>query len=137
LIENKLSFVIRIKNNTITTNSKGLAIDIDALFYGLQAGEQRQIKGKRKIWGHELYLTGLRLSDGELLIVASDTFYDDVIKIYGLRWQIETLFGCLKGRALIWFCRKLSVSFLNFVGELRLDTAMLLTHKIVHKQDKC
>ena len=45
LIENKLSFVIRIKNNTITTNSKGLAIDIDALFYDLKPGEQRQIEG--------------------------------------------------------------------------------------------
>ncbi|MCB0605449.1 MAG: IS4 family transposase [Saprospiraceae bacterium] len=98
LLKNKLSFVIRIKNNTLTTNSKGLAIDIDALFYGLKPGEQRQIKWKRKIWGHELYLTGLRLSDGELLMVASDKLYDDAIKIYGLRWQIETLFACLKGR---------------------------------------
>jgi len=45
LLKNKLSFVIRIKNNTLTTNSKGLAIDIDALFYDLKPGEQRQIEG--------------------------------------------------------------------------------------------
>lgn len=98
LLQNKIPFVIRIKNNTVTTNSKGLAVDIDVLFYGLKHGEIRKIEGRRKIWGHELYLTGLRLSDGDLLIVAADVPDEDAIKIYGLRWEIETLFGCLKGR---------------------------------------
>jgi len=36
---------IRIKNNTITTNLRGLSIDIDALFYGLKPQEQRIIQG--------------------------------------------------------------------------------------------
>jgi len=36
--------------------------------------------------------------DGELLIVATNELPDDAIKKYGLRWEIETLFGCLKGR---------------------------------------
>jgi hypothetical protein len=98
LLKEKISFYIRIKNNTITTNSRGLEVNIDALFYGLKPQEQRIIQGKRKIWGHPLYLAGLRLSDGELLIVATDACPDDAIKIYGLRWEIETLFGCLKGR---------------------------------------
>jgi Transposase DDE domain len=98
LLTEKISFQIRIKNNTVTTNAKGQAIDIDALFYGLKPGEQRVIEGKRKIWGHELHLTGLRLSDGDLLIVATPESGGDAIKIYGIRWEIETLFGCLKGR---------------------------------------
>ena len=51
--------------------SQGLAIDIDALFYGLKPQEQRIIQGKRKIMGRELYLAGLRLTDGDLLIVAT------------------------------------------------------------------
>jgi hypothetical protein len=38
------------------------------------------------------------LADGELLVVASGSLVQDAIKIYGLRWEIETLFGCLKGR---------------------------------------
>ena len=38
------------------------------------------------------------LSDGELLIIATSEPPDDAIKTYGLRWEIETLFGCLKGR---------------------------------------
>jgi len=98
LLSEEISFYIRIKNNTVTTNAQGQKIDIEALFYGLKRDEQRAIQGKRKIWGHPLHLCGLRLSDGELLIVATDQSPEDAIKIYGIRWEIETLFGCLKGR---------------------------------------
>jgi hypothetical protein len=98
LLIEKISFYIRIKNNTVTTNAQGYEVDIDALFYGLKPGEQRAISGKRKVWGHSLYLCGLRLLDGELLIVATNELPENAIKIYGLRWEIETLFGCLKGR---------------------------------------
>lgn len=98
LITEKIPFYMRIKKNTVTTNSCGLEVDIDALFYDLPREEQRIIQGKRKIFGHDLYLSCLRLSDGELLIVATNMPPDDAIKIYGLRWEIETLFGCLKGR---------------------------------------
>ena len=48
--------------------------------------------------GHELYVAGLRLLDGELLIVVTNESPGNAIKIYGLRWEIETLFSCLKGR---------------------------------------
>lgn len=98
LLDKKIPFYIRIRNNTITTNSQGLAVDIDALFYSLKPQEQRIIQGKRKVMGCELYLSGLKLSDGNLLIVATSELSEDAIKTYGLRWEIETLFGCLKGR---------------------------------------
>src|ERR1700677_1084102 len=94
LLSEKISFYIRIKNNTVTTNAQGLEIDIDALFYGLKRDEQRVIQGKRKIWGHELHLCGLRLVDGDLLIVATDQSPENAISIYGIRWEIETFFGC-------------------------------------------
>jgi hypothetical protein len=98
LIKQKIPFYIRIKKNTVTTNSRGLSVDIDALFYDLKPQEERVIQGKRCIFDHKLYLTALRLSDGELLILVTSQPPDNAIKIYGLRWQIETLFGCLKGR---------------------------------------
>ena len=53
---------------------------------------------KRKIWGQEVYLAGLRLLDGELLIVATDSAKENAMSLYGLRWEIETLFGCLKSK---------------------------------------
>ncbi|MBI2786205.1 MAG: hypothetical protein HYX60_07855 [Legionella longbeachae] len=34
LLKEKIPFHIRIKNNTNTTNAKGLQVDIDALFHG-------------------------------------------------------------------------------------------------------
>lgn len=85
LLKEKIPFHIRIKNNTITTNSKGLHIGIDALFYGLKPNEQRALKGKRLVWGHLVYLAGLRLVDHELLIVATTELPEASIKIYGLR----------------------------------------------------
>jgi len=46
----------------------------------------------------DVYLSGLRLADGELLIVASGSPGDNAIATYAERWQIETSFACLKGR---------------------------------------
>ncbi|MFO8929460.1 transposase [Legionella pneumophila serogroup 1] len=90
--------ILRIKNNVITTNSRGLEVSIDALFYDLKSGEQRILQGLRKLWRQKIYLSALRLADGELLIVATDHLMDEPIEHYALRWEIETLFSCLKGR---------------------------------------
>ena len=65
LLCEKIPFNIRIRNNTVTTNSRGMGVDIDALFYGLKPGEQRILKGQRIIWGQLVCLSGLRLTDGE------------------------------------------------------------------------
>jgi len=98
LLTEKIPFCIRIKNNVITTNTRGLEVNIDALFYDLKPGEQRILQGLRKLWKQKVYLSALRLSDGELLIVATDHLMDAPIQHYALRWEIETLFSCLKGR---------------------------------------
>jgi hypothetical protein len=98
LLTEKIAFCIRIKNNVITTNARGLKVDIDALFYDLKPGEQRVLQGLYKLWGQKVYLSALRLIDGELLIVATDHLMEAPIQHYALRWEIETLFSCLKGR---------------------------------------
>lgn len=46
----------------------------------------------------KLYLTGSRLESGELMVVASDSQCENAIENYCERWEIETLFQCLKGR---------------------------------------
>ncbi len=98
LLKEGIPFYIRIKNNTITTNAQGLEVDINGLFYGLSLNEKRILKGRRKVWGCELYLAGLLTETGELLIVCTDKTPEQAIEIYGKRWEIETLFSCLKGR---------------------------------------
>jgi hypothetical protein len=95
---NNISFCIRIRNNAVTTNARGEKAWMDALFYGLKPGEKRVLEGKRQITGCFVFLSGLRLQDGDMLIVATDKAPEEAIERYAIRWEIETLFGCLKGR---------------------------------------
>jgi len=96
LIKEKLPFYIRIKNNIITTNARGLEVDIDGLFYGVGIHEISVLRGKRKVFDRELYLAGTKDKNGELLIIATNCDAQDGVEIYAKRWEIETLFGCLK-----------------------------------------
>jgi hypothetical protein len=57
------------------------------------------LPGRRPVWGCFVHLSALRLDDGEWLILA--TFgapQEQAINAYADRWQVETLFGCLKTR---------------------------------------
>lgn len=98
LQKRRIPFDMRVKANHVTTNSRGLAVDIDALFYHLKPGEFSALAGRRRLMGRALYLSALRLKDGKLLIIASTNAPKKALERYGLRWQIETLFACLKGR---------------------------------------
>jgi transposase len=62
-----------------------------------------RLKGKVKIevFGLEMYVSCVKYQkDGktEYLIVASGERSRDAIEEYKVRWQIETMFGCLKSR---------------------------------------
>lgn len=93
-----IDFAIRIRKNTRVTNSCGHFVQARQLFRTLKPGETWVLAGMRKMTGTKVHLSALRLEDGELLIVATGKSCVDAIESYGLRWQIETLFGCLKGR---------------------------------------
>lgn len=86
------------KQDAISTNSRGLEVDINGLFYGLRVGEKRVLQGKRKIYKNQLYLSGTLGKSGELVIIVSNVDTDDAIETYCHRWEIETLFQCLKNR---------------------------------------
>lgn len=96
----EIDFGIRIKKNTLAANSRGKFVQVQKLFWLLKPGESLTLKGARKIHESEVsvYLSALRLEDGTLLIVASGKSNADAIEPYAKRWQIETLFSCLKGR---------------------------------------
>jgi len=98
LKKERIPFCIRIKKNTLTTNSRGIEVDAETLFRDLSVGGQRVLPDARTMWQQQIYLSALRLADGELLIVATDRLLVDPIGHYGKRWQIETLFGCLKSK---------------------------------------
>lgn len=91
----ELAFYIRIKQDADTTNKKGQSISVHWLFYNLRLHQVRIIEKQRRIYGHQLYITGMRLKDDYLIIVTNQPL-TDALKAYGVRWEIETLFGCLK-----------------------------------------
>jgi len=99
LKEEKIPFVIRVKENFLWKNSKGKKVSIKNTFQSLKAGKVLHL-GERNMTESLVHLSGQRLETGELLIVAYTGLSDmqKCIDIYGLRWEIETLFGCLKGR---------------------------------------
>ncbi len=73
-------------------------MQVQALFRGLKPTELRALYNKRMIMGHEVYIEGMLLADGELLIIASNEIPGNLITKYAFRWEIETIFSCLKGR---------------------------------------
>ena len=101
LRRNKIDFRIRIKESTLVSNARGEKRNAWQLFAFIRTQEELILEQPRNIWGIPLYFSGMRLSDGEYLIIVSLNFSPTPIEDYSNRWEIETLFGCLKSRG---FC---------------------------------
>jgi hypothetical protein len=93
-----IEIFIRIKENQQILYTNGLPANGKKVFRNLKAGQSCILKKTRKIGGVDLYLSALRLPNFELLIVATFERCDNALDIYSERWQIETLFACLKTR---------------------------------------
>lgn len=96
LLENRIDFHIRLKTSHKSGGKSFLQI-------WRNATEKVKLKGKVKIkvFGLELFVSCIKYQkEGktEYLIVASGEKSKDVIEEYKVRWQIETMFGCLKSR---------------------------------------
>lgn len=91
----KISFRIRIRENFRLPGSRKRYVR--DLFRGLSEGEVRTFDKARVVCGVRLFLSGTRLAD-ECMIVVSEVPCADAIETYLKRWEIETLFGCLKTR---------------------------------------
>lgn len=98
LIDNKILFRVRIKKSTLVSNAKGKLVPVKNFFHSLTRGNYLILNGKRTIWGHRLYIIGLKMTDGTLVIIATQENPETVLDDYKERWEIETLFGCLKTR---------------------------------------
>src|SRR5215208_936572 len=92
-----IDFRIRVKRNALVANGRGQVVQAFRLFRSQRTGTALSLPGLRKCWGMELHLTGLRLSSGDYVIVAAPRVAA-ALGDYGRRWEIETLFGCLKSR---------------------------------------
>jgi hypothetical protein len=87
---------IRIRENQYITDSAGVAEHGRVLFRDLKPGESRILRGCRKVGNISVRISGMKLPDGQLLIVASFDNPELALETYAERWQIETMFACLK-----------------------------------------
>jgi len=97
LKQHGLLFRIRIKQN-FKIESKGKLVPVGALFQHLTLGETYRLARRRSILGMSLYLVGMRLEDGDYLLIVTAEKPCSALADYAQRWGIETLFGILKSR---------------------------------------
>ncbi len=93
-----VDFRIRVRENTLVTNGRGEVVHVWRLFRSQRIGEPLVLERARAIWGLPLFVSGVRLSSGEYVIVVTPRFTAAALSDYARRWEIETLFSCLKSR---------------------------------------
>lgn len=92
---------IRLRANTQVTNGRGQRVAARRLFRHGRAGQAVALAGARVIWGERWHVSGMRLPRGEYVIVVAERETETALEDYARRWEVETLFGCLKTRG---FC---------------------------------
>ncbi len=98
LIEQKIPFIIRVKACFKADNlrEEGKA-RIDTLCKGL--GRKRILNRPITLWGLPLYVSIEKKKGAKQpMIVVSNVTFRNAIFLYRRRWEIETMFGCLKTR---------------------------------------
>lgn len=98
LVGRQISFRLRIKANTIITNKCGKPMRASKLCRTLKTDERVEFRRRRRLWNQKVFAAASRKADGDNVIVISSERSGRILLEYGERWQIETLFGCLKTR---------------------------------------
>jgi hypothetical protein len=101
LCRERLAFRIRVRANTKVTNGRGQSVQARHLFRSQRIGRAVLLRGARRLLGQELFGAGLRLRSGDYVIVCAPAESEALLEDYARRWEIETLFSCLKTRG---FC---------------------------------
>ena len=99
LTEQNIPFMIRVKKNFL---AEGICSDCTLPLKTLcrRLGRNRKLENfPVRLWGQELYIS-VRKTKGskDPLIVAANREFKNPLGVYRRRWEIETLFGCLKTR---------------------------------------
>ena len=99
LSENHIAFVMRMKESQLVARGTTGPRTAKKIFSNLGIGQQRTLRKACWVSHQRVFLSALRLHSQELLILASNRDWGrEVFDTYALRWEIETLFQCLKGR---------------------------------------
>jgi hypothetical protein len=97
LTEQKIPFVIRVKQNSMVEIGEGGKLPIGRLRKWLS--QKKVVNYSINLWGLSLYVSiEKRKGAKEQMIVVSNCKFEDPLGTYRRRWEIETMFGCLKTR---------------------------------------
>jgi hypothetical protein len=98
LVKNKIGFRLRIKANHLITDKRGRKIHASKMLKTMKIGERAEFQRRRRLWNQSVFVAVCRKADGDNVIIVSSERSGQILLEYGQRWQIETLFGCLKTR---------------------------------------
>ena len=98
LVRNKIGFRLRIKANTLITDKQGQSIHASQMLKTMKMGERAEFRRRRKLWKQSVFVAVCRKACGDNVIVVSSERSGQILLEYSRRWEIETLFGCLKTR---------------------------------------
>ena len=104
LLDKTIPFRMRIRANIMATNSRGAPVPAGYYFRMLKSGEWKILEGRRAVCGVRHHAVGLRLPNSEYLILVTDSNPEGALDDYRERWEIETMFGCLKTRGFDFEC---------------------------------
>jgi hypothetical protein len=95
----KIPFVLRIKASAFLTDKRGRRMRASKLLRTARVGEKILCRRRRRMCGVSVAVAGMRKADGDnVIVISSAESADSLLSNYCLRWQIETLFGCMKTR---------------------------------------
>lgn len=93
-----IRYRLRIKASATITDKRGRPMRASRVLQTMRFDEILQCRRQRRLWGERVWLAGIRKKDGANVIVISSEPSQTILADYAKRWQIETLFGCLKTR---------------------------------------
>ncbi len=100
--ERNVRFVIRIRKNAtvrrLGSRPRSRGVRAGVVFADLAVGERRQFE--RLIYGNRLHVVAAREGSEPWILVTNrpPSSPEEVLRLYGQRWSIETSFGALKRR---------------------------------------
>jgi Transposase DDE domain len=98
LVDRKIGFRLRIKANVRITDKRGNLVSASKMCRTLKTGEPMEFRRSRQLWNTAVFVAVCRKADGDNVVVISSERTGRILLEYGMRWQIETLFGILKTR---------------------------------------
>jgi Transposase DDE domain. len=99
LAEKKIGFCLKIKANARISDKSGKRrLPASRTLRTAKLETPVNCRRRRQFWNHPVWLSGMRKANGEQVLVVTSAEDGKALSNYCLRWQIETLFGCLKTR---------------------------------------